>query len=67
MLYHTDDKPYTCAQCGRAFKELSTLQVKFSKFFDYIWLFATVIFITNFLTNGEGVIGKLYLLKGYSC
>ena len=26
MLYHTDDKPYSCSQCGRAFKELSTLQ-----------------------------------------
>eukprot|EP00090_Calanus_glacialis_P001226 TRINITY_DN10854_c0_g1_i1.p1 TRINITY_DN10854_c0_g1~~TRINITY_DN10854_c0_g1_i1.p1 ORF type:complete len:251 (+),score=55.83 TRINITY_DN10854_c0_g1_i1:277-1029(+) len=26
MLYHTDEKPYSCPSCGRAFKELSTLQ-----------------------------------------
>ena len=26
MLYHTDEKPYSCQTCGRAFKELSTLQ-----------------------------------------
>lgn len=26
MLYHTDEKPYPCPTCGRAFKELSTLQ-----------------------------------------
>ena len=26
MLYHTDEKPYSCPTCGRAFKELSTLQ-----------------------------------------
>ena len=25
MLYHTDEKPHRCAECGRAFKELSTL------------------------------------------
>jgi hypothetical protein len=34
--------------------------------FDYIWLFATVILIINFLINDEGVIGKLYLLKGFN-
>ena len=26
MLYHTDEKPHCCNICGRAFKELSTLQ-----------------------------------------
>lgn len=26
MLYHSSEKPYVCNECGRAFKELSTLQ-----------------------------------------
>ncbi|CAH1970543.1 unnamed protein product [Acanthoscelides obtectus] len=26
MLYHSSEKPYSCNECGRSFKELSTLQ-----------------------------------------
>nr|CAI5836077.1 unnamed protein product [Callosobruchus analis] len=26
MLYHSSEKPYSCGECNRPFKELSTLQ-----------------------------------------